>query len=321
MTHRNAFTLVELLLVVFLITLVALSATTAVSNSEQQIRHEDTLNRLAAIRTAILGDTRLRDGNGQPLASGFVADVGRLPKNLLELLERPDEIPAFTFDPTYQLHAGWRGPYLEAAPSLSGNPRYPDGWGNPPLEGDPEHFFGWKFNDVVETNFDLQSRGEFGRDDGTEYEIDLPTTPLINADDHLADLRSRGFSVRIMNDGSEEELRLRLVYPLDGSFDWIEDPLPETASEKIDLLPYMSHKETAPASSESTLTFWFTDPSPSADPTAESKPIPAGRRALIVVDADTGQLVAHEDQAPIPLPLLPRTTPSSPYDLGTWDLQ
>lgn len=85
-TH-DGFTLLELLLVVAILSSLALAATTFVDNGDSQQRFETTRDRMVLLRKAILGDTTL-NLNGQPLVGGFVADMGRLPLNIHELLER-----------------------------------------------------------------------------------------------------------------------------------------------------------------------------------------------------------------------------------------
>jgi hypothetical protein len=68
-----------------------------------QVRYEQTRERLERIREAILGNPR-QIINGQQAVSGFVADMGRLPVDLHELLEaqycRPDREINRTNNPT-----------------------------------------------------------------------------------------------------------------------------------------------------------------------------------------------------------------------------
>lgn len=85
-TH-DGFTLLELLLVVAILSSLALAATTFVDNTDNQQRFETTRDRMALLRKAMLGDATL-SLNGQPVIGGFVADMGRLPLHIHELLER-----------------------------------------------------------------------------------------------------------------------------------------------------------------------------------------------------------------------------------------
>ncbi|MDP3054515.1 MAG: prepilin-type N-terminal cleavage/methylation domain-containing protein [Methylobacter sp.] len=81
----TGFTLVELTVVLLLITLLASVAVRETAELGFQTRYEQTKDRLEMIRQAILGNPR-QIINGQQAVSGFVADMGRLPNNLRELL-------------------------------------------------------------------------------------------------------------------------------------------------------------------------------------------------------------------------------------------
>lgn len=151
----KGFSLVELTVVLLLITLIASIAVRETSELSFQTRYEQTKERLEMIRQAILGNPR-QIINGQQALSGFVADMGRLPANLRELIQRSGDCDndagdisqaaceakggAWTAsawnsnavsqtDPASGLRYGWNGPYL----SISGNPAdsdaLTDGWG------------------------------------------------------------------------------------------------------------------------------------------------------------------------------------------------
>lgn len=64
---------------------VAWMAIGTVSNNSDQVRFDDTRNRLKAIRLAIIGDTS-RSLNGGPEIRGYVADMGGLPVDLNALI-------------------------------------------------------------------------------------------------------------------------------------------------------------------------------------------------------------------------------------------
>lgn len=113
-------TLIELLLVVFILAAVAASAATLTDDVDVQARYDLTASRREQVRRAILGEA--------PAVSGFVADMGRLPTGLDELLQ-PGTLETWEFDPTYGAGAGWRGPYLSAQ-FKDGRPVFRDGWGN-----------------------------------------------------------------------------------------------------------------------------------------------------------------------------------------------
>lgn len=143
------FSLLEMLLVITLLGMMSLAAVVLTEGSDDQARYDDTKNRLLAIKRAIIGDTS-RTINGEPEISGFVADMGRLPNCVQELLVRNNDNGDGncefsgdlnqTIDLTLWsvqasgvgagLGAGWRGPYLDSLPSRSGVAAFLDGWGN-----------------------------------------------------------------------------------------------------------------------------------------------------------------------------------------------
>ncbi len=182
--RQQGFTLLELLLVVTILASVAWMAMGLVENKSDQIRFEDTRNRLAAIRRAVVGDTS-RTLNGQPVISGYVADMGVLPPNLNALIVEDYcstnpalnagacgagwvDQPAYGYNATYGLWMGWNGPYLTAA-ELVGYPKLRDGWGY----DDGTNNFGW--NVTVGDDLSVQSLGRDGAPGGTDdYENDYP---------------------------------------------------------------------------------------------------------------------------------------------------
>lgn len=84
---QRGFTLLEMLLVLFLMALVASAGLMLTEGVEDQAKYDETKRRMALIRTAIVGDPT-RTVNGTPEISGFVADMGRLPNDLRELTEQ-----------------------------------------------------------------------------------------------------------------------------------------------------------------------------------------------------------------------------------------
>lgn len=148
-THTaRGFTLLEMLLVVFLMALVASTGLMLTEGVETQAKYDDTKHRMELIRKAIVGDPT-RTVNGAPEISGFAADMGRLPLCLAELLELGDEIIPVTDPRTFEspcddtvtisewtlnadtgIGLGWRGPYLHVLPESSGKTRFRDGYSN-----------------------------------------------------------------------------------------------------------------------------------------------------------------------------------------------
>lgn len=144
---RGAFTLIELLVVLAILAALTAVALRSVDGLVDERRWEAARTGLENVEDAVLGS---EDADG---ASGFVADMGRLPRTTataggagpLELGELwQDPGAAFRFDirPAIQAHGvpaalednqvlvagGWRGPYLRLR---GGATTLLDGWGNP----------------------------------------------------------------------------------------------------------------------------------------------------------------------------------------------
>ncbi|WAK03274.1 prepilin-type N-terminal cleavage/methylation domain-containing protein [Methylobacter sp. YRD-M1] len=167
-TLAQGFTLIEMTVVLLLITLLASVAIRETNSLSFQVRYEQTQERLERIREAILGNPR-QIINGQQAVSGFVADMGRLPGSIKELIQLssycsdatkltkadcentldaiwfgrksygfcnlnfPNETQCLANSGswTHLFYGGWNGPYL----NISGNPTdsyaFTDGWGRP----------------------------------------------------------------------------------------------------------------------------------------------------------------------------------------------
>jgi len=197
---QHGFTLLELLVVVSLLGLLSLTAVAIFDNAGDQDRFEATRSRLASIRTAIIGDTS-RTLNGEPMLSGYVADMGRLPSNIAELLVQVDGVlgvsqsawAEYDIDDvsvgvsvvglTGKLYAGWRGPYLFGTPEASGT-AFRDGWGT---EASPTLVENYDWNVILAdatgtvvstgvsaTTIAVQSYGTDRLPGGTEYAEDYP---------------------------------------------------------------------------------------------------------------------------------------------------
>lgn len=167
----NGFTLVEMTVVLLLITLLASVAVRETAELGFQTRYEQTRERLEMIRQAILGNPK-QIINGQQAVSGFVADMGRLPVNLRELIDQNyctvdrtiDETTSATaaadcnslaagawkVQPIWQQHPdsglwyGWRGPYLNISTNITDGDAYVDGWGRTAINAsDQSYGWGW----------------------------------------------------------------------------------------------------------------------------------------------------------------------------------
>ncbi|CAG0955064.1 hypothetical protein MTYP_00411 [Methylophilaceae bacterium] len=232
----RGFTLVELLLVIFLLGSLALVATVFVDGVNEQSRFDETRARLEQIRRAIVGDTS-RTLNGEPEIRGFVADMGRLPKCLRELTEGKcddtDPDPAlWDFGEISisgvsgvvavgELYGGWRGPYLDTLPeSGSGNRLLRDGWANVD-ETDDARNFGWQYSDLSGVAVMVQSLGSdsaVGQADAENpYQKDFPADGknLVEETDWRLNLKDKALRVRIAGSAAADIANLRLqVYSM-----------------------------------------------------------------------------------------------------------
>lgn len=141
---QSGFTLLELLLVVFLLGVLAMTTFAVVQDGDDQQRFDATKTYYQLIKKAIVGDPTLTL-NGETDLSGFVADMGRLPNCLRELIEISgcdgvvgvnaitglnDDLPVWTQDAESQVWSGWRGPYLQGIPESGIGLAFRDGWKN-----------------------------------------------------------------------------------------------------------------------------------------------------------------------------------------------
>ncbi|MEM6576792.1 MAG: hypothetical protein AAF736_21155, partial [Pseudomonadota bacterium] len=92
-----------------------------------------TIRTLERLDAAVVGEADLRGPDGQRQITGFVADVGRPPNSLDELLDigplapfANDKTPPGDSDPAISVGGGWRGPYLRLP---VGAAALTDGWG------------------------------------------------------------------------------------------------------------------------------------------------------------------------------------------------
>ncbi|MDR0528995.1 MAG: prepilin-type N-terminal cleavage/methylation domain-containing protein [Zoogloeaceae bacterium] len=185
----QGFTLVELLLVIVLLSAVTLAAFDVAIEDRSQVRMEDTRARLGILRRAILGVETPAYG-GELRLSGFVADNGRLPESVRDLLdissyrERKGVQPVFSGALTNEclqtgaghtfagvsLLKGHRGNYLAG---VARNQAFRDGWGNVGASADNLNF-GWQVAPAFVTDtLTISSLGANNQPGGdSEAEID-----------------------------------------------------------------------------------------------------------------------------------------------------
>ncbi len=148
-SRSAAFTLLELLVVMAILAIVTALAVRSLDGVQDQRRHEAAQRGLEEIEFAVLGSPDDRAADGSRTISGFVADMGRLPRTnlpagatfveLRELWENPgfafdvraaivaNGVPLADEDTQVLVPGGWRGPYLRLP---LGNAGLLDAYGN-----------------------------------------------------------------------------------------------------------------------------------------------------------------------------------------------
>lgn len=275
MRREAGLTLLELMVVVFILSALALSAVSLVDTTDHQLRREDTQGRLFQLRRAIVGEA------GEPALSGYVADMGVLPTCVGDLVAAPSSAEAFglkqaefsssiTLPATHALPKGWRGPYVVRPPGTDPSAaRFRDGWGNVSRDagGDPdtatdasEH--GWTF-DVDAGALTITSRGADGTpgDSGeTEYDADLSVE--IASGEWRVDLSGWSVDLRNATGTTRSGLYVRLLvygYEATSGHAWTAH---DTGT--VDLADAATGSVTFP----------------------EGTVVPIGRHLLVVVDSD-----------------------------------
>lgn len=233
---QRGFSLLELLLVLFILGLMAASAVLLTQGVEDQSKYDETRRRMERIKQAMIGDPA-RSVNGSREISGFVTDMGRLPACLAELLApgvlQPDDanpatppeykscgssavnVRAWHRDAVSGLWSGWRGPYLDALPDRAdGQKRFRDGYGN---AGDDDNF-GWDYQPAASGVISLASTAQ----DSQSPQDDIADAAFLIEDDYRLDLTAGGIRLHIVNrtgsvlPGPGQDLKLRLYHVSDG---------------------------------------------------------------------------------------------------------
>jgi type II secretory pathway pseudopilin PulG len=152
---------------VVVLTILAVLTTVAVTTTDSVIdqgRFDATQRTLRNIEDAIVGPAQQTGADGGLAVSGFVADVGRLPLTLDELVANPNNIAGYGPKPSVDdaqvvPSFGWRGPYLRLP---AGAVLPVDGWGNAILYTPP----------AGPNALTLASLGADGLPGGTDYAAD-----------------------------------------------------------------------------------------------------------------------------------------------------
>ena len=133
MTSRirsEGYTLIELIMVIMLVSVLAVVAVDVISDTLNEARFEETVAKMTAIQTAMIGDATLIE-SGARTSFGFLGDIGAIPtaaQGISSLVSQPaPALPAYAMNATSRFGLGWNGPYLSAMNSSTDYTK--DAWG------------------------------------------------------------------------------------------------------------------------------------------------------------------------------------------------
>lgn len=214
----GGFTLLEMLLVVFVLSTLSFMAVQYTQTRDSKIRFDDTIDRLERIESAVVDFA----GTPSEVLGGYSVDNGRLPEDLMALLRAPAlasgygaKAPLFDASPdtisglnsgatvaldgpSERLMKGYRGAYLGTSQraELNGErvPAYFDGWGN--LGAPPN--YGWVVqgggDGLIVTSLGLDGSDNSPEVDGYDYDQSLEISEndwSVDIDGWLVTVRNR----------------------------------------------------------------------------------------------------------------------------------
>ena len=163
----KGLSLIEVIIILaVLATLIAL----LVPSTVQQLtaaRRDSTLDEMEALQRALIGDPDLI-AQGVRTDFGYLGDMGNLPADLDDLVVQGAQ-PAFGFDSTMKIGAGWKGPYFTLRPGSDLSSHERDAFGNDYVYDDTDYVNG----DGQEVDAVLVSLGADAFSGGTGVDEDV----------------------------------------------------------------------------------------------------------------------------------------------------
>lgn len=243
----KGFTLLEMILVLFLISMMASSILFLTENVEDQAKYDETKRRMEIIREAIVGDST-RTLNGETELRGFAMDMGRLPECMRELLTPLDcngnDLAIWQFDDAHSIDYGWNGPYLQSLPELDGTNHFRDGYSNQDInQAIDDRNSGWlSFNSISGLGpLSIQSDNV----NASSTSDDITVNELVSHSDYIVTLASHWQQMNVELDLpydsdfliAANDLRLRFNYPINGAL-----PSFSTDADERDLTAGLSER-------------------------------------------------------------------------------
>src|SRR4051812_35605788 len=93
---RRGLTLLELLVVLLILAILTMIAVQSTDNLVEPARYDATVRTMQNIQDAMIGPGNQRNPDGTILVTGFVADTGRVPAVIDELVNKPDNLATFS---------------------------------------------------------------------------------------------------------------------------------------------------------------------------------------------------------------------------------
>jgi prepilin-type N-terminal cleavage/methylation domain-containing protein len=229
--NQSGFTLLEIVLVLFLISLMASTTLFITDNLDDQASYDETKRRMEIIRQAIVGDPTRRI-NGQTEISGFAADMGRLPECIAELLEVSTAIPSTTptrysspctsstsnliewhIDSSTGIPFGWRGPYIRVTPESNGFLRFRDGYRN--SNNTDSTNSAWDYSVDASGGISLNSIGQdaSAATDDDIYDSQFVVSSDWRVDQILLNIRNQDASNALPTTGTSHKISLKIYKP------------------------------------------------------------------------------------------------------------
>jgi prepilin-type N-terminal cleavage/methylation domain-containing protein len=196
--RNKGFTLIELMMVLTIMAVVSTVLLKSMSGLQDQSRYDQTVERVNQIKKAIVNTQTI---NGVTVVTGFVADMGRLPNNLRELVDNSlasnplwangicsastytTQISCTTNGASWtpynaNLNVGWNGPYIQISNDPSKPDAFTDGWGKTSTDNN----YGWTYSNNTQNYITLQSKGSDGSTANTNlvsdpFEAEYPVNP------------------------------------------------------------------------------------------------------------------------------------------------
>jgi type II secretion system protein G len=122
------FTLIEILMVIAILAVITIMSLVPISNTIDESRFQETVQKMQMIRNAMLGDPTISE-NGVRTSFGFLGDIGAIPtagQGIAALITNPG-LTAWSLNAAKRLAGGWNGPYLTSA--QAGSNFSNDAWG------------------------------------------------------------------------------------------------------------------------------------------------------------------------------------------------